>query len=90
MQQLDIFDVFKEQDDIEIVRQQLAMLQPGQNITTNSFEVRMSDRFIEVECTDLCHELFHEKDEVLKFIINTLEEGIEENKKTSEFPPMLN
>lgn len=90
MQQIDIFEVFEEQDDIEIIRKELTKLVPGQNIRTNLVEVRMLDKFIEVECTNLCHELFHKKDDVLKFVISIFEEGIEENKKTSEFPPMLN
>lgn len=90
MQQMDIFDVFEEQDDLEIVRKRLAALQPSQNIITKSVEVRMLDKFIEVECTDLCHELFYSKEAALKFISKTLENGIEENKKASEFPPMHN
>ena len=90
MQQMDIFDIFKEQDDFAIVQQQIVLLKPSRSIRTDSVEVRMSNKFIEVECTDQCHELFYQKEEAIAFIRKTLEDGIKENKKASEFSPMHN
>lgn len=86
MQQMDIFDVFKEQDDFAIIQQQIASLKPGRSIHTDSAEVRMSNKFIEVEYTDQCHEVFYQKEDAIAFICKTLEDGIKENKKSIRVP----
>ena len=86
MQQMDIVDVFKEKDDFAIVQQQIVLLKPSRSIHTDSVEVRMSNKFIEVECTDQCHELFYQKEDAIAFICKTLEDGIKENKKSIRVP----
>lgn len=76
MQQMDIFEVFEEQKDFETVREQIESLKPGQSILTNTIEVHMLNKFIEVECIDICHELFYQKEDVIAFVGKTLNNGV--------------
>lgn len=75
-QQMSIFDVFQEMDDMQIIEKRLATLAVGSEIKTHSCTVNKTERFIEVKM-DLVEEIFRSTQDALRFIHNVFYYGIQ-------------
>ncbi|MBM7698669.1 hypothetical protein [Kurthia huakuii] len=76
-QQIDIFAVLKEIQDIEWIEKNILNLMPGKKITTTTCEVELADKFIVVRSCDF-EEIFTSKEVALKYI----KDYFEGNKKS--------
>lgn len=78
--QMNIYEVFQEQDDIMTVQQKLGQLQkPGQSIVTNSVIITKAPRFFDVKVAGIWHEIIYTTDGVVNFLSRALDGRINEN-----------
>lgn len=77
-EQIDIFTVLREINDIELIEKNILNLMPGKKITTTTCEVELADKFIVVRSCDF-EEIFTRKEVALKYI----KDYFEGNKKSA-------
>ncbi|AMW99325.1 hypothetical protein [Rummeliibacillus stabekisii] len=72
-EQMNIYEVFQEQDDIMAIQKKISRLQkPGQRIVTDSATITKASRFFDVK-SGPWHEIIYTPDSVVDFLSRTLE-----------------
>lgn len=79
-QQIDIFTVLKEIQDIELIEKNIFKLMPGNKITTATCEVARENKFIVVRSVEF-EEVFSNEETMLTYIKSFFECG-KDNKKS--------
>lgn len=74
--QISIFDVLQEMNDMKVIEEKISTLAVGSEIKTHSCTVNKTERFIEVKM-DFVEEIFRSTQDALRFIHNVFYYGIQ-------------